>query len=156
MGVQATKLPVAEICFSHLGLKHGRLGVSFPFHLVNNILKNNKKKTPLLVVKGVYYYYIVFTCLPGVLTKLGHQAYHASRSKNALFGFWRLWRRVVWGDPRFDLAIFAAYISIPLQLIFVATRKVTAIDFRTADAAGRGGSLDAESWQPGAKGIHGI
>eukprot|EP00437_Effrenium_voratum_P010051 CAMPEP_0181439652 /NCGR_PEP_ID=MMETSP1110-20121109/22543_1 /TAXON_ID=174948 /ORGANISM="Symbiodinium sp., Strain CCMP421" /LENGTH=370 /DNA_ID=CAMNT_0023563393 /DNA_START=51 /DNA_END=1164 /DNA_ORIENTATION=+ len=30
----------------------------------------------------------------------------------------------------FDLAIFAAYISIPLQLIFVATRKVTAIDFR--------------------------
>jgi len=29
-----------------------------------------------------------------------------------------------------DLAICVAYVSIPLQLVFVATRKVTAIDFR--------------------------
>jgi len=29
-----------------------------------------------------------------------------------------------------DLAICAAYVSIPLQLLYVATRKVTTIDFR--------------------------
>jgi len=32
--------------------------------------------------------------------------------------------------PWLDMAICIAYISIPLQLIFVATRKVTAVDFR--------------------------
>lgn len=38
--------------------------------------------------------------------------------------------------PRADLAICVAYVSIPLKLAFVATKKVTAIDFRCRNPEG--------------------